>query len=152
MRHSNCPLCNEPGGLALAADARLRVVLVEDPLHPAFARVIWNEHVAEMSELSESDRDHLMSVVFECEAVMRQTLAPDKINLASLGNVVPHLHWHVIGRWKDDAHFPASVWSAPAERDPQVGRTRAAITAAAVGSLKEALRARLVRLGLAQIG
>jgi diadenosine tetraphosphate (Ap4A) HIT family hydrolase len=37
-------------------------------------------------------------------------LHPDKINLASFGNVVPHLHWHVIPRFEDDAHFPAPIW------------------------------------------
>jgi diadenosine tetraphosphate (Ap4A) HIT family hydrolase len=37
---------------------------------------------------------------------------PDKINLACLGNVVPHLHWHVIPRWRDDSHFPAPIWAA----------------------------------------
>jgi diadenosine tetraphosphate (Ap4A) HIT family hydrolase len=37
-------------------------------------------------------------------------LQPDKINLASLGNVVPHLHWHVIPRFADDPHFPNPVW------------------------------------------
>jgi diadenosine tetraphosphate (Ap4A) HIT family hydrolase len=31
--------------------------------------------------------------------------------VASLGNVVPHLHWHVIPRYADDAHFPAPVWA-----------------------------------------
>jgi len=46
------------------------------------------------------------------EAVLRELLAPEKINLASFGNVVPHLHWHVIPRFSDDPHFPNSVWSA----------------------------------------
>jgi diadenosine tetraphosphate (Ap4A) HIT family hydrolase len=38
-------------------------------------------------------------------------MQPDKVNLATLGNVVPHLHWHVIPRYKEDSCFPASVWS-----------------------------------------
>jgi len=42
-------------------------------------------------------------------------MQPTKINLASLGNVVPHLHWHVIPRWADDTHFPDPIW-APARR------------------------------------
>jgi len=37
-------------------------------------------------------------------------LHPDKINLASLGNQVPHLHWHVIPRFKDDPHWPFAIW------------------------------------------
>ena len=53
---------------------------------------------------------------------LRTVLAPDKINLASLGNVVPHLHWHVIPRFADDAHFPAPVWAARARDGVAHGR------------------------------
>jgi diadenosine tetraphosphate (Ap4A) HIT family hydrolase len=41
---------------------------------------------------------------------LRAQLAPLKMNLASLGNQTPHLHWHVIPRFADDSHFPQSVW------------------------------------------
>ncbi|MBP7641072.1 MAG: HIT domain-containing protein, partial [Thauera sp.] len=52
-------------------------------------------------------------VVMATEAALRNLLDPDKINLASFGNMVPHLHWHVIPRYRDDRHFPESVWGAP---------------------------------------
>jgi diadenosine tetraphosphate (Ap4A) HIT family hydrolase len=52
-------------------------------------------------------------VVGAVERVLREALAPTKINLASLGNVVPHLHWHVIARFEWDSRFPAPVWAAP---------------------------------------
>jgi diadenosine tetraphosphate (Ap4A) HIT family hydrolase len=57
-------------------------------------------------------------VVFAAEAALREVMAPDKINLASLGNVVPHLHWHVIPRFADDPHFPNPVWSARQRNTP----------------------------------
>jgi len=63
-----------------------------------------------MTDLDAASRSVLMSVVFAVEAAVRQCFAPDKINLASFGNVVPHLHWHVIPRWTDDRHFPEPVW------------------------------------------
>jgi diadenosine tetraphosphate (Ap4A) HIT family hydrolase len=47
--------------------------------------------------------------------MLRRLLQPTKVNLASLGNQVPHLHWHVIPRFADDAHFPDPVW-APRRR------------------------------------
>ena len=43
-------------------------------------------------------------------------MAPLKVNVASLGNVVPHLHWHIIPRYADDAHFPAPVWAQAARQ------------------------------------
>jgi diadenosine tetraphosphate (Ap4A) HIT family hydrolase len=93
-------------------DAFLRVVVAGDPEIPAFLRVIWNAHVREMSDLPVADRARLMRTVLTVEEAMRQVLAPDKINLASLGNLVPHLHWHVIPRFGGDTHFPQPVWGA----------------------------------------
>lgn len=55
----------------------------------------------------------MMSAVFRVEAALRAVLKPDKINLASLGNMVPHVHWHVIPRFVDDRHFPDAIWASP---------------------------------------
>lgn len=109
-----CPLCRPAGETVLWQTPRLRVIAVDnEPGVPAFCRVIWQAHVAEMTDLPPAERQELMEAVFLVEAGMRQILQPSKINLASLGNMVPHLHWHVIARFEDDAHFPAPIWAAP---------------------------------------
>jgi len=95
-----------------------RVILIHDPDLPGFCRVIWNRHVSEMSELTYGERDLLMNLVFAVERAIKSTMEPFKINLASLGNQVPHLHWHVIPRYKDDAFFPNTAWSARARETP----------------------------------
>ena len=108
-----CLLCDADGGLVVARTLRFRVVRVlDEPAHPAFYRLIWNTHVAEFSDLSDTDRHACMDAVTEIERVLRALLAPTKVNLASLGNVVPHLHWHVIARFDGDSHFPAPIWAA----------------------------------------
>ncbi|MCW5625531.1 MAG: HIT family protein [Burkholderiales bacterium] len=113
MSHAgDCPLCSGPGGELLWRDDRLRVIAVDDALHPGFARVVWNAHVREMTDLDADDRAYCMAVVLAVESAVRDLVRPDKINLASFGNVVPHLHWHVIPRWTDDPHFPEPVWGA----------------------------------------
>ncbi len=89
------------------------MVLVGDPAYPGFCRVIWRVHVAEMTDLAPAGRHHLMELVFGVETALRQALRPTKINLASLGNQVPHVHWHVIPRFADDATFPDAIWAAP---------------------------------------
>ncbi len=109
---TGCELCDLPGGEVLARTPQYRVVLVDDPDFPGFTRVIWNDHVREMTDLDGPDRALLMQAVWRVEAVMREVLQPTKINLASLGNVVPHLHWHVIPRWSDDSRFPQPIWAA----------------------------------------
>lgn len=136
-----CPLCTDDGGHLLHRDALLRVVRVTDtPAHPAFYRVIVNAHVAEFSDLDATERLALMDAVVAVEQVLLRELAPAKINLASLGNVVPHLHWHVIARFADDAQFPAPIW-APAVRERFTGALLAQLPA-----VDEALRTRLSQL------
>ena len=112
---TNCVLCKDElkpveGQLIWRGDD-CRVILVNDPVLPGFCRIIWNHHVAEMTDLSYGERDHLMTLVFAVEEAVRHVMHPDKVNIAALGNMVPHIHWHVIPRFKDDAFFPGSAWS-----------------------------------------
>lgn len=107
---ATCPLCLDAGGEVVWDDGFARVVIAGDADHPGFCRVILNAHVKEMSDLPDVERARVMAMVYGVERCLRDLLKPDKINLASLGNVVPHLHWHVIPRFVDDAHFPNAVW------------------------------------------
>lgn len=135
---TNCELCETAGGELLWQDAFCRVILVDDRDYPGFCRVIWQEHVKEMSDLTAVQQNRLMRVVFAVEAALRDTLKPDKINLASLGNVVPHLHWHVIPRFKNDKHFPNPIWGV-AQRESSLSTDNNLIA----GILKAALAQRL---------
>lgn len=107
---TNCELCTTPGGTVLWHSPRCRVVRVEHPDYPGFCRVIWNRHVREMTDLSANERAYMMRIVFAVESVVRALFLPDKINLASLGNMTPHVHWHIIPRWETDTHFPEPIW------------------------------------------
>jgi len=116
-----CVFCREDGGEVLWQDDALRVVLATgEHDYPGFCRVIWGAHVAEFSDLGEPERAHLMRVVYAVERAVRRVMQPNKVNLASLGNMVPHVHWHVIPRFEDDTHFPAPVW-AEARRAADAG-------------------------------
>ncbi len=126
--HPACELCREAGGVLVFQSAQWRVIRAEDPAFPAFYRVVWRAHVAEWSDLSLVEQAALMGVVTTVERVLRDALAPTKINLASLGNVVPHLHWHVIARFDWDSHFPAPVWAAPAREVAPAAVTRLRIS------------------------
>jgi diadenosine tetraphosphate (Ap4A) HIT family hydrolase len=110
----NCVLCAdlkpEEGQLIWRGDD-CRVIMVNDSDLPGFCRVIWNHHIVEMSDLSYGERDHLMGLVFVVEEAVRHIMRPSKVNLAALGNMTPHIHWHVIPRFTDDAYYPGSIWS-----------------------------------------
>jgi diadenosine tetraphosphate (Ap4A) HIT family hydrolase len=116
---------------------KFRLVRAEEGGFPAFYRVVWNAHVPEFSDLAPADRALCMEAVVRVERVLRERLAPTKINLAALGNMVPHLHWHVIARFDWDSRFPAPVWS-PAQREADPAR------AAAIEALRPDLEQALV--------
>ncbi len=109
----SCELCKTTGETLLWHSGLCRVVLVEDADYPGFCRVIWNRHVKEMTDLNNEEQHALMNVVFTVESAIREVMQPDKINLASLGNMTPHLHWHIIPRYALDKHFPNPIWGTP---------------------------------------
>jgi diadenosine tetraphosphate (Ap4A) HIT family hydrolase len=113
----SCPLCDGLGGELVWQGPDHRVILADEPVHPGLCRVVWGAHVGEMSDLAPDAATRLMTTVLIVERVLRARLAPYKVNLASLGNLVPHLHWHVIPRWVDDSRFPEPVWAAQ-QREP----------------------------------
>ena len=117
MKQAGCELC-ELSAPVVWRGPKFSVIVVDDASYPGFCRVIWNEHVREMSDLAQEDRLLLNEAVFQLEEAVREVMQPLKLNVASLGNVVPHLHWHVIPRYADDAHFPAPVWALAARETP----------------------------------
>lgn len=110
MKKVDCPLCIEDGGICLVRTKQYRIVAPREPEFLGLIRVIWNEHVVEMTDLEILPRNDFMRAVYFVEESVRQMMNPDKINLASLGNAVPHLHWHIIPRWLDDSYFPLPIW------------------------------------------
>jgi len=135
-QHQSCPLCKPCPNSILWQDDFCRIVLLNDADYPAYCRVELLEHVKEMTDLVPAQRARMMKTVFAVELAIRETFNPDKINLASLGNKTPHLHWHVIPRFEHDRHFPNSHWGE-AVRDSRP----AALDTAAVALLTEKIKA-----------
>ena len=106
-----CDLCASPVCPVIWENSKFRVVEIDNKSYSAYYRVEHIQHIKEMTDLDQVDRDALMRAVFIVEAAIKIFYKPDKINLASLGNLTPHVHWHVIPRFYDDNHYPGSVWS-----------------------------------------
>jgi diadenosine tetraphosphate (Ap4A) HIT family hydrolase len=121
-----CSLCQPTPFETLWADDFCRVVLLNDADYPAYCRVELLAHVKEMSDLPPIARARMMQVVFAVETAVREVIQPDKINLASLGNKTPHVHWHVIPRFSHDKHFPNSHWGEAVREShmPQLNATQ----------------------------
>ena len=133
---NDCDLCKPSPHQILWQDDFCRVVLLNDVDYPAYCRVELIEHIKEMTDLPPQQRARMMKTVFAVELALREVTQADKINLASLGNKTPHVHWHVIPRFLSDAHFPNSHWGeAVREGKP------AHLTTAALDALKQKIKA-----------
>ncbi len=136
-----CELCGQDAAPAVWRDDDWRVVRVADAAFPAFYRVISRAHVREMSQLSRPARHRAIDLVCAVERVLIERLQPTKVNLASLGNVVPHLHWHVIARFDEDSHFPQPIWGAKQREDGDAAGRLALDLDRLDDAVREALRA-----------
>ena len=117
LNSDNCALCSSHKYPIIWANDLLRIVLINDQNYRGYCRVDLINHIKEMSDLDEAIRNEFMGVIFQMEKIVKEYLQPDKINLASLGNITPHLHWHIIPRYLSDNHFPDSIWSEKKRND-----------------------------------
>lgn len=143
MRVAGCVLCEGAGGDVVFDGPVFRVVRTDEGGFPAFYRLVWRDHVAEFSDLGPAERRFCMDAVAVVEQCLREHLAPDKVNLATLGNAVPHLHWHIIARFRWDSHFPVPVWAAAQRQAPAAELSKVAAWRPA---LEQAMRERLALL------
>lgn len=118
-----CPLCTSMPCVDeqfIFANHSYRIVWANDSNYPCFIRIIWLDHLTEMTDLSSTQQHQLLSAVLLVERVLRTVLrpVPDKINLVSLGNQIPHIHWHIIPRYYVDAHWPNSPFGIVDRQTP----------------------------------
>ena len=109
------------GELALCA-----VLLMGDARFPWFILVPRRTGVSELTDLSDADATALMQEIRVAARVLNEMAQPDKLNLGALGNVVPQLHVHVIGRFRSDPAWPGPVWGH-GNRTPYPGHAAAAL-------------------------
>ena len=112
-------MCATTGGLPIVDLGDWRVVRVLDSDYKFYYRLIANSHISEFSEFSPLARHRAIDLLCAIETVLLKLVRPTKINIASLGNIVPHLHWHIVPRFTWDSHFPETIWG-PAQRKQMV--------------------------------
>jgi len=110
MRNEGCAHCAGRDEDRLWSGNGQRIVLVHDTGFEGWCRVIWDDHVSELTDLPMTQRQQVLDAVIALEEALRTELNPWKINIAALGTGAPHLHFHVIPRFEDDPTFPDPVW------------------------------------------
>ena len=113
-----------------------RVLLMNNALWPWLILVPMREEAVEIHRLEEGDQATLMREIALVSRVVERLFAPDKMNVGALGNMVPQLHVHVIGRTRVDPAWPGPVWGSGHARPYEPAEATALID-----RLAEALRA-----------
>ncbi len=97
-------------GLLLADWPLSQVLRMNDAAYPWLILVPRLTGAREIIDLSAADRVRLMDEIAWASQALKDLHHPDKINVGALGNMVPQLHIHVLGRYKDDPAWPKPVW------------------------------------------
>lgn len=110
-------------------------VLNRDQFFPGYCLLITKEHVTELFHLDPAGRQGVMAEVSRMAAALAAVYRPTKMNYELLGNMVPHMHWHLVPRFAADPLWPRPIWSepheektlAPEEYRETIGRIREAL-------------------------
>ncbi|MDT8448042.1 MAG: HIT family protein [bacterium] len=98
--------------------------MLEDPQLPWVLLIPKRDDLTEWYQLSPADQAQLSLEMGQVAKLLSEEFGPDKINLGALGNLVPQLHVHVIGRYRDDRAWPGPIWGVEAPRDAKAVETR----------------------------
>ncbi len=118
MNNADCPMCFRWEGDADLRIAELEhsyLILNRDQFFPGYTLLFTKNHVTELFHLDRDVRYGLMEEVSRVAQALFDVFAPAKINYELLGNMVPHMHWHIVPRFSSEPLWPRPIWSEPHE-------------------------------------
>lgn len=127
---NECSMCSrwiDEAELRVAEFEHSYAILNRDQFFPGYCLLFTKNHVTELFHLEKQVRGELMEEVSRLAGALDAVFAPTKINYELLGNMVPHMHWHVIPRFGHDPLWPRPIWAEPHQEVtllPEEYRTR----------------------------
>ncbi len=115
---SDCPMCRkwvDDADLQVVELEHCYVLLNRDQFFPGYSFVFTKEHVTELFHLDLTTRQAVVEEVSRVAEVLNKTFEPTKMNYELLGNMVPHMHWHLVPRFDTDPLWPKPIWAEPHE-------------------------------------
>lgn len=113
-----CPICSrwdDDADLRIVEFPYTFVTLNRDQFFPGYCFVFTRDHVTELFHLTPAARRGVMEEVSRVAEALHRCFSPTKINYELIGNIAPHIHWHLIPRFATDPLWPRPVWSEPHE-------------------------------------
>jgi len=120
----SCPFCTLPGSRIIDSNPFGLVIRDGYPISPGHTLVIPKRHVGSFFELTPEEAAEMMSLMRRAKSVLEIEFKPDGYNIgindgAAAGQTVPHLHIHLIPRYKGDSADPRGGvrWIVPEKAD-----------------------------------
>lgn len=108
--------------------------LFKEQSHPGRCVVAYKDHVKELFELSETDRNAFMADVCRVSAAIQKAFSPAKMNYGAYSDKLPHLHFHIVPKYENEFEFGGTF-----EMNPQKVYLTDAEYAAIIEKISEAL-------------
>lgn len=115
---NDCPMCEkwvDDAEMQIAELEHCYVLLNRDQFFPGYSFVFTKEHVTELFHLDRPNRQAVVEEVNLVAEVLNKVFEPTKMNYELLGNMVPHMHWHLVPRFDKDPLWPKPIWTEPHE-------------------------------------
>ena len=118
---SGCVMCDLPvfqrGGddhrRIADLDVSTAILASKEQFYRGYTLLVLNQHATEMFQLDPTIRQKFMEDANRLAQALDKTFKPLKMNYCILGNVLPHLHWHLIPRRETDPDPKWPVWGFP---------------------------------------
>ena len=111
-----CQMCRRwdtDADLRIAELEHSYVILNRDQFFPGYSLLFTKNHVTELFHLDRDVRTGLMEEVSRVAKAVYDVFSPAKINYELLGNMVPHIHWHIVPRFASEPIWPRPIWAEP---------------------------------------
>jgi diadenosine tetraphosphate (Ap4A) HIT family hydrolase len=115
---TTCQMCrrwDDDADLRITELEHSYLVLNRDQFFPGYTLLFTKQHATELFQLDRTVRSGLMEEVSRAAEALFRVFQPDKINYELLGNMVPHIHWHLVPRHSSEPLWPRPIWSEPHE-------------------------------------
>ena len=109
-----CPMCHrweDDSDLRIIDLKHSYVILNRDQFFPGYTLLFTRTHVSELFHLEPQVRAELIDEISRVASALHCAFRPDKINYELLGNMVPHMHWHLVPRFAAEPLWPRPIWS-----------------------------------------
>lgn len=113
---TGCPMCrrwDDDADLRIVEFAYSYLILHRDQFFPGYCLLFAKTHETELFHLDQAVRQGMLEEITQVTAVLSRLFRADKINYELLGNMVPHIHWHLVPRLTTDPLWPRPIWAEP---------------------------------------